>query len=162
MREQHERTVELPEDAPETFDVIVKWMYSGQVPALLGPHIMRAYKLAEKLCMLDLQNALVDAFKAVCRRERISPITVMLTWKHLPENSELCKLALKQLCYEIVKEPRNYMGTSSSFFGATQTGTLEGELKEMLEEGGPLVSAFFSQYVDERKRPRSRLSDPSY
>ncbi|EXJ94636.1 hypothetical protein A1O1_03032, partial [Capronia coronata CBS 617.96] len=61
MKEHHEKAVHLPEDDPEAFEVVAKWMYSNSVPNEFQPSVLvHAYHLARKFCMTDLQNAVMD------------------------------------------------------------------------------------------------------
>lgn len=83
------------------------WMYSEHLPADPTlpvwdlPQLMRAYRLALKLCMPKLQNALVDALLFACfdfTSNCTDPAYAVWAWEHLPEGCKLQQAALDQLC----------------------------------------------------------------
>ena len=66
MQEGSTNTVTLPDDKPEAFECILKWVY-GKTTEICTTKALpkedlctRAYLLADKLCMEALSNALMD------------------------------------------------------------------------------------------------------
>ena len=70
FREAQEGQLKLPEEKPEAFRQVLKWVYSGQVgqiePADLdsGSALLEAYILANAWCLEELKNQIIDRFKS--------------------------------------------------------------------------------------------------
>lgn len=71
-----ENAATFPEDSPESFDVLLEWIYLGTIKQLkfirtlhdenggyINYDVMRAYALAQKLCLTELMDRLLDAYK---------------------------------------------------------------------------------------------------
>ncbi|KAK5456925.1 hypothetical protein LTS15_004705 [Exophiala xenobiotica] len=145
MKEQVEQTVHLPEDNPEAFEIVVKWMHAEKVPTIINDlSIGHAYILANKLCMGELQNALVDKFRATYKKAMINPSTVTWIWAHTPEGCKLREISLDQLHFEILKSPFKYKNTE--------------QFKKLMKSGGELVTEMYWKSVHQgaiatRKNP---------
>ena len=68
MQEATLRTVALPEDEPGLFEDILEWIYNSRVKKLTVSisamkRAIRLYVLADKLCMENLVNQIMDAVK---------------------------------------------------------------------------------------------------
>ncbi|KAL2441830.1 hypothetical protein ABEF95_016652 [Exophiala dermatitidis] len=160
IKEQHEGVVGLPEDDPAVFDFVVRWMYTGELPPA-DSALWHVYRLAEKLCMPDLENALIDAFKAKCQWCLPRPLIVMWAWKNLPKGSKFRELVFDQLCYQIAKNPRIYLNRPWAGATTLTPGTLKADLEEMLEEGGSLASDFFFHVTKFANFNSALMVDPS-
>ena len=61
MKEQEEKTVNFPEDDPVSFGIVGDSLYTKHIPEGVEAHdLISAYMLADKLCMGDLQDALMN------------------------------------------------------------------------------------------------------
>ncbi|EXJ73381.1 uncharacterized protein A1O5_03141 [Cladophialophora psammophila CBS 110553] len=109
MREQEEKAIILPEDDPEDFAIIVKWLYAEKIPDDINWHrIIPAYNAASKFCMPELQNALVDALRSQMEDWCLTPEWVSHIWARTEEGSQLRELVLDAFCYDISKKPSRY------------------------------------------------------
>jgi hypothetical protein len=137
-KEQVEQAVHLPEDSPEAFEIVVKWMYAEGVPTTIDDlYIGHAYILADKLCMGELQNALVDKFRATCKKAMINPGTVTWIWAHTPEGCKLREISLDQLHFEILRSPSKYKNTE--------------QFKKLMKTDGELVTEMYWKSVHQKE-----------
>jgi hypothetical protein len=138
MKEQVEQAVHLPEDNPEAFETVVKWMYAEKVPtSVKGNRIGHAYILANKFCMTELQNALVDRYRAICKIAVINVTSVTWIWAHTPEDCKLREMSLDQLHFEILKSPSAYKNAD--------------HFKELMKTGGKLVTEMYWKSVHQKE-----------
>ncbi|OAP58546.1 hypothetical protein AYL99_07636 [Fonsecaea erecta] len=150
MREQLQKAINLPEDDPEGFAIVVEWLYSGTVPQKCGWRcLLRAYNAAQKFCMPDLQNALVDLFRTEMTPASLSPNWVSYIWGHTADGCQLRKLVLDIFYYHISKDPTTYrdygVGVEEGEYYAVQM--------ERLMCKTQLAMALFWRFADRSDRP---------
>jgi hypothetical protein len=69
MAEAASEVVRLPEDDPETFQRVLRWVYFAEIDHNLGWYLagmrglVKTYALADKLCMEKLANSIMDITK---------------------------------------------------------------------------------------------------
>lgn len=139
MKEQVEQAVNLPEDKPESFEIAVKWMYAEKVPTNIDDvRIGAAYILANKLCMAELQNALVDQFRAICRKGSFNLLSaVTWIWQQTPEGCKLREVSLDQLHFAILKSPASYKKADG--------------FEKLMKTGGKLVTEMYWKSVYQKQ-----------
>nr|KAK5448846.1 hypothetical protein LTR18_001934 [Exophiala xenobiotica] len=108
MIEQQTNQVSLPEDSSRAFEFIVRWMYSTSI---LGARkdweeceiylIMGAWVLADKYCMPDLQNALIDELGFYWSKEYMNPDHLSWVADHANNESPLYRIALDQMAHDL-------------------------------------------------------------
>ncbi|KAJ9499237.1 hypothetical protein LTR96_004166 [Exophiala xenobiotica] len=108
MIEQQTNEVSLPEDSSRAFEFIVRWMYSTSI---LGARkdweeceiylIMGAWVLADKYCMPDLQNALIDELGFYWSKEYMNPDHLSWVADHANNESPLYRMALDQMAHDL-------------------------------------------------------------
>ena len=109
MREQQEKTVDLPEDDPEAFAVFVNWLYAEKITDDADAEcLINAYTLADKFLMPELGNAVVDNFRRKMQRGLVNPEWVQNVWNKTIEGCQLRKLAIDQLHYALVEATSSY------------------------------------------------------
>lgn len=78
FKEAQEGVMYLPEDNADAFSLLVDFLYRGIVPKIVGkfdPHkssispLRFFYFLAEKLCMSDLMDRIIDEISKYCAQE---------------------------------------------------------------------------------------------
>ncbi|KIY02905.1 uncharacterized protein Z520_01370 [Fonsecaea multimorphosa CBS 102226] len=152
MREQLEKAISLPEETPEDFVILVEWLYSGTIPAKSGWSCMlRAYNAAQKFCMPDLQNALVDLFRSQMVPSSLSPEWVSYIWKSTAEGCQLRQLVLDLFYYHISKDPSAYKKDASA--DPWEMPKLYAVQLERLMAKTQLVMALFWRFADRKERP---------
>ncbi|KIW61650.1 hypothetical protein PV05_01749 [Exophiala xenobiotica] len=147
MREAQEKTVNLPEEQTEAFDILVRWMYSGRI-ALGGAkqqeRFIDAYLLADKFCMHALQNAIMDALRKACKPFDIWPETLHCVWKNSTGN---CKL--RKFCFDFVyftlSNLRIWHGTHLYI---TASKVFREQMDELMQSGSPVMNALFWKLAD--------------
>ncbi|EXJ90017.1 hypothetical protein A1O3_03085 [Capronia epimyces CBS 606.96] len=151
MKEQQEKKVYLPDVNPSEFDIMIMWMYTEKVnPGRDNALITGVYLLADRFCMPDLQNGLVDAFRANYNTYLINPMTVKNIWRLTPEGCKLREAALDLMFNRLCQNPSQYR-TASVGKSATTPQKPESEFaiefaiefEKLLQENGPLPSALF-------------------
>jgi hypothetical protein len=112
-----DKTIKLsfPDDDPQAFSALVKWLYTNTVPSYLlteWKQTCQVYLLAYKYSITTLQNTLIDALRSSLLGIFPSPKFISQVWT-LTEDAygcELRKLILDVLKYAMVKEPGRYSG----------------------------------------------------
>ncbi|PQE19094.1 BTB POZ domain-containing protein [Rutstroemia sp. NJR-2017a BBW] len=70
FREGQEFKASFPEDTPESFDVLLGWVYFGRVrrisnkdsPRLITWNAFHVYSLADKLCLPEVMDSIIDVY----------------------------------------------------------------------------------------------------
>lgn len=116
MREEHEKAVNLPEDNADAFAVIVEWLYAKSILGGCDSLIyVTAYIDADKYCMPELQNALMDTLCPGMWGPAV-PSFVTLVWKYTFEGSKLREFALDYLHYCLVMKPELYKPAGAQYY----------------------------------------------
>ncbi|KIW69085.1 hypothetical protein PV04_04982 [Phialophora macrospora] len=155
VKETNENVVNLLEDEPSAFEVVVEWVYANQVRAgKLTLTLVKAYVLAEKLCMPDLQNGIADSIRL--RRRVPRPYHASGACRMLPEGCPLRDLLLDQFHFRFMKSPNTFkMGTADTDVEVAV------ELKEEIRKNPGLATALFWKTVDcSLKRDTGGPMDP--
>lgn len=116
MREQHERVINLPEDSPKAFSIIVEWLYTKDVSSELNHKDFRtSYVAADKYGIPELQNTLMDRLRAMTSKELsrpnkvLAPVWVTEIWDEAMDGScRLREMSVDLLHYFISKTPYHY------------------------------------------------------
>lgn len=119
MREQNEKVINLPEDDPEIFSIMVEWLYTKSISRDSDElnYTTDAYVAADKYGMQDLQNALMDRLRAKLDKgfkahKIASPDWVSDVWRDTMDGSKLRKLGLDYLHYCLVTKLDAYQPRS--------------------------------------------------
>lgn len=111
MVEQQKNEVVLPEDSCRGFDIVADWVYNKTEwdTATMEGSMLRAYVLADKYGMPDLQNSLINTLGQFWTyKTRIRPARVLWLARNAMTDCPLYRLATDQLAYEIKKEGKHY------------------------------------------------------
>jgi hypothetical protein len=108
MIEQQTNKVNLPEDSSRAFEFVANWLYSTSINGA-GKNweeceiylIMRAWVLADKYCMPDLQNALIDGLGYYWVRCFVHPYNLAWVAYHTHRESPLYRLVMDQLAHHL-------------------------------------------------------------
>jgi hypothetical protein len=142
MKEENDSVVNLPEDEPSAFELVVEWVYADRIRAIKPVlTITKAYVLADKLCMPDLQNILANAIRLA--PDGPGPYNANCAWQILPEGCPIRDLVVDQLHFQI-------MSCSNKFkLGTADTDAkLAMALKKMTQHNPGLAEALFWKTVD--------------
>lgn len=111
MVEQQKNEIVLPEDSCRGFDIVADWVYNKTDwdTATMEGSMLRAYVLADKYGMPDLQNSLIDNLGHFWTYKTcIRPARVLWLARNAMTDCPLYRLATDQLAYEIKKEGKHY------------------------------------------------------
>ena len=118
MIEQEKNEIVLPEDSCRAFDFLADWIYYGSVQAIMPKPDIRpkinAWVMADKYCMPEFQNALLDNLAAYWKEWCLHPIHVIGLVDLAGQNSPLYKLMLAVLAHNFVKSPEAYARSSNN------------------------------------------------
>jgi hypothetical protein len=116
FKEAGGRTASFPEDEEVAFDLILRWIYTKALPprhkngakSFLWP-VVDFYVLADKLCLPDLQDRILDACRASLVAENALPTVddVVYAYSHTSPKSPLRKFALMAATYALEQEHAN-------------------------------------------------------
>ncbi|KAJ9603705.1 hypothetical protein H2200_011891 [Cladophialophora chaetospira] len=106
MREQAENAIYLPEDDPEAFGIVANWMYTGSMPSTCKCRVlMSAYILADKLCMTNIQDAVMEQLRwNLMDEEIILPVDVDWVWEKTGPGSKLREFMVDALHYSVMQQ----------------------------------------------------------
>jgi len=126
--ETKEGRAKFPEDDPKTFGVFIEWVYSGQLAPITRTRLgslddgfqyeliwepTRLYGLADKLCLPQLQNQIMDKWVAGHKRFNLVPSPEMIArcYRDTPPDSAPRRYVSRLLCCFLVGDPsiRGYM-----------------------------------------------------
>ncbi|KAJ9603702.1 hypothetical protein H2200_011888 [Cladophialophora chaetospira] len=126
MREEHEKSINLPDDDPTAIEVIIEWLYAKTIDRLqCGNHYIVAYVAADKYCMRELQNSIIDKLCSTPYGD-VTPSFVSSVWNGTAEGSKLRELTLDFLHYCIVTRPELYKPSDGRYYK---------ELQELMHDG---------------------------
>ena len=112
MKEELRKEVEFPGDSCEAFDRFFLWIYSSQAPDLdsgSGDEALAAMKarvLADKFCMEDWKNALIDSMMLEWQACTIQIRRFEWLYTNTEADSQLHQLGVEQLVWQIANTPR--------------------------------------------------------
>ncbi|KIV80368.1 hypothetical protein PV11_07869 [Exophiala sideris] len=116
MKESQSAEVVLPEDSCLGFAIVADWIYLEKTHGIPDhSHVeptIRAYVMADKYCMPELQNALLDDLAAHWKGRWLAPNRVALIAELTNEDCPLYKLMVAQLAYDFVHHPCCYLRPS--------------------------------------------------
>ncbi|KAK5456926.1 hypothetical protein LTS15_004706 [Exophiala xenobiotica] len=147
MKEQHTKTIELPEDDPQAFEHVVAFMYGGvldvQTKVLTDwKFAVLTYILADKLCMLRMQNIIADHLQwSEYLGMSLDTETVMWVWEHTDDACKLRDLVLDRLFYDVMFTLRHKRQDDT----AKAIGTA---FEEISWAGGCLSQAVMQRWID--------------
>lgn len=112
FREEEENRIDIPEDDAEVFDLLMLWVYTGKLPALipvpdqtytctLNFDALAFYALADKMCLDNLMDEVASAYIERNRAARSLPAVDYLDYIYeiLLEHTALRKYAAHCLHY---------------------------------------------------------------
>ena len=116
VKEHHENgnTLELPEDDPGAFELLVKWLYQGRIDDVSALPVEKKWEYAEtcqKLYMLcdrvslpDLKNYAIDQFRKGCFEAGLvpGPEEMRPVYENTPPSSPFRKLISKIAARQIM------------------------------------------------------------
>ncbi|KAK7892749.1 hypothetical protein LTR67_006986 [Exophiala xenobiotica] len=115
MVEQQTNEVNLPEDSSRAFEYVVRWVYSTSI---IGAEAgrerydiitrMRAWMLADKYCMPDLQNALINELGLYWSTNWMDPELLSWVADHADCESPLYRLTLDEMAYDLQLHSKLY------------------------------------------------------
>lgn len=137
MVEQERKAIDLPDDYPEDFAIVVQWMYMKTIPStLVAISALSAWILADKFRMHDLQNKLLDHYRA--KNYELDADDGMGTvyvadpkilydfWGQTLDASPLRQLGLDYMHYFLTQHPRQYRSSLG--------GKMEDDVRKMLSD----------------------------
>ncbi|KAJ9603701.1 hypothetical protein H2200_011887 [Cladophialophora chaetospira] len=141
MKESQDKTIRLPEDSPAAIDVLIHWLYFEKVVPKVGRTFdsIEAYNVADKYALPQLQNALMDKYRASWKCLLLLPSSVSAIWDRTPEDCRLREAALDQLRWDIISSPAVYKGDKNK--RAVQ-------LKDLLKDKQELTEALFMKVAE--------------
>jgi hypothetical protein len=119
FREALEGTASFPEDQEVAFDLLLNWIYTGTIPPLLNKHkngaktfssnVVDFYVLADKFCLSELQDRIIDACRASLLAENALPTADFTSYAYsqTSANSPLRKFAVVAARYTLRLEYEN-------------------------------------------------------
>ncbi|KIW10939.1 hypothetical protein PV08_10238 [Exophiala spinifera] len=122
MKEAHTNEVKLPEDDVEALDCFVDWIYKEPMPNIsVGESVivtMKAWVLAEKLCMPKWQNALIDHLAHIFTYFPVVKAS-HLSWinDNVPTPSPLSNFMRDYFAHELAKNAGAYRKKQESELG---------------------------------------------
>lgn len=120
LREGGSTQASLPDDSPAACERVLRYVYTGKVVSNIpGPEcpdgyengneaidetllVMRMYLLADKLCLEDLANDLIDELRKSYKTWNISDYELKLALEY--GNQTLKRLTLRKLVYQIKQD----------------------------------------------------------
>lgn len=143
MREQDEKIIHLPEDDPDGFDFLIRWLYAECLDTRplppswdVGvPDLLKAYNMAHKFCMPELQNAIIDLFRPKAADFKMSPKLLLWVCQNTPDGCKLQDLVQDQLYHDVVRSPQKYsVDVAGKRAPVTTTPDFGLELEQVMEE----------------------------
>ncbi|KAK4938665.1 hypothetical protein LTR10_020933 [Elasticomyces elasticus] len=114
MIESTTHTINLPEDSPAAFDHFISWIYHGEVIEIEQDNtdklltVLKAWVLADKLCMPAWQNRLIDSAMTYLTKHVIEPSIVSWGTDHLSNESLLFDLIMDQFAWDVARTGSKY------------------------------------------------------
>lgn len=125
--ESYTKSATFPEDEPESFDLLLGWVYHGsiKVPAAIrddrgDPELSRVpnslYKLAKKICLPQLQDQVVDILRDSDRQTYClsSTDTILNAYSETRKKSGLHRYYAQSLAFILVQGKNVVPGLSTS------------------------------------------------
>ncbi|EXJ60154.1 hypothetical protein A1O7_04306 [Cladophialophora yegresii CBS 114405] len=109
MSERNYKTINLPGDDSDDFEIVFKWLYGDK--KIMEESVLRiatTYKTAYKYCLPDLQHALVEAIKEISATTRLTPTDAMQIYRGSPNGCKLRNVVVDRLHDDICKWPDEY------------------------------------------------------
>ncbi|KAJ9603696.1 hypothetical protein H2200_011882 [Cladophialophora chaetospira] len=120
MAESAKNEVELPEDQCRAFDIFVMCGYSGMVEDAGKTtqetlSVLKAYQLADKLCMPDFQKILIEKLKQHSRKVLKHPRDLIWLLKNVLKESALYRFKWDQLVYDVRADKETYQSPKDGY-----------------------------------------------
>lgn len=112
MKEANSNEVEFPDDTCLAFNLFFLWIYFEQAPVpnshedVLGA--MHAWILADKFCMCDWQNVLIDGIMVFWSKTGMAPGHLSWLCDHSGHSSAIFELGMNQLIWNLAHTPKVY------------------------------------------------------
>ncbi|TVY35864.1 hypothetical protein LOCC1_G008543 [Lachnellula occidentalis] len=108
----------FPEDVPGSFDILITWVYHGKLRPLtmlkdnrnaMAWKVIALYSLAEKLCVSELMDDIMDAFRDFQQQNDTLPSCnfILTTYQKLDSNSPLRRYVCYCYTFVLLKETRD-------------------------------------------------------
>ncbi|CCD46189.1 hypothetical protein BofuT4_P117390.1 [Botrytis cinerea T4] len=110
FKEAKDGSASFPEDFPEAFDILIEWVYSGNLrwfdigTATTGAswNFLKFYSLVEKICLTRLADFALDIYRKSCQKKNHvfeSPAYVQEVYSFTSSQSGLRRLFIQQLVW---------------------------------------------------------------
>lgn len=116
FKESLNKSADLPEDDPPTFDRFVQWVYVRTLPeiglatssTISGPvwDQIKLYCFAEKYCIDILADTIIDSIRVASKSRNSCPSVqgMIMAYENTSEGSRLRLYMVRSLAYEILSE----------------------------------------------------------
>jgi hypothetical protein len=144
LRKQARNSASLPEDNPESFDILQRWVYTGQLRPLKYVDfrgctfrywsVVDMYHLSDKLCLFPLRDRVTEQYLDNSQQINNLPNldTMRIYWTTAAPGSALRKLVLHIICYLLHGHSRTEAHLST--WSTTEIHKLLTDNSEMLLE----------------------------
>ncbi|KAI9712146.1 MAG: hypothetical protein M1812_006984 [Candelaria pacifica] len=118
FKEAAEKALYLPEDEAEGFEIFVQWLYRGGLPGIANYATFDAeqllssnialYHLADKLCIVPLQNLAIERIGEIFKRGKqvsMRPSTILGIYQNTRPDSMLRKLSVDLAAHRYMSTP---------------------------------------------------------
>ncbi|KAF7900303.1 uncharacterized protein EAF01_007605 [Botrytis porri] len=131
FKEAKENSARFPEDIPESFDILIEWVYSGhirfyEVEVSARPeswNFLCFYALAEKLGLTQLEDRALDVYRQSCKAKNA---TFSMDWatrayQITPQGSALRRYAIQVLVWRFHTQEDLGFNLNDHFIKAMQS-----------------------------------------
>jgi hypothetical protein len=119
FKEGTEKEIYLPEDEPDAFDLFIQWLYNSRLDCkafcvegkssaeihepcwTLMSTLISLYILADKICLEELKNTVMDNFKDIGKTHKFTPFAIIRIYAKGPSGSPLRRLAARKCKHDI-------------------------------------------------------------
>lgn len=144
FKEATENSATFPEDRPESYEVLMNWIYTGSLPTI-QPHldykpaipprwdILYAYVLADKLCLPYLCDEIMDRMLHLEEKMQVTTgiDSIGACYRESPPGSAMRKYAA-HLVYYLMMEEKN--GWQMDLWPTEQLGNLMISYPDLLQD----------------------------
>ena len=130
MSEAHSRRVPLPEDSTRSIVCFIAWVYCSKVPDIGDDTnnlilAMEAWVLADKWCMPEWQDMLMDQMMEYARTYVIEPGMVAWVIDKLGTESLLYQFIMHQFAWDQIHSEDHYSASDGTAIRVARAGELE-------------------------------------
>lgn len=137
----------FPEDVADSFDILITWVYHGKLRPLtkvkdnrnlLACNIISLYSLAEKLCVFELMDDIMDAFRDFEHENDILPSCkfMLVSYQNVDSGSPLRRYICYCYTFILLKKTRDVEAMTSLL---TRVPDLALDMAKLLRETGGVI-----------------------